>query len=339
MDTWGFINSFGVFQTTYTTLFAPISPSAISWIGSIQVFLLFFVGTPAGWLSDGGHFRPVLLVGSLLQVVGLFCAAQATEFWQLLLAQGLCMGLGNGLVFCPSLAVVSTYFRRRKSLAIGIGMAGSASGGLIFPSMVRQLLPRVGFPWTMRAIACVQLASLAIVNLLMRPRLPPSKGKPVIDPSAFRDPVYCLYAASMFFNFFGVYFAFWYIASFARTEIHGQSFSYEESLNLLLILNGVGLVGRVLPNYISDRKAGPINTLLPMSTISGILCLCWIAVENRAGMYSWTVVYAITAAAVQSMSPAALSSLTEDLRLVGVRTGMVFTILLAGGGKDSQSTG
>jgi hypothetical protein len=43
-NTWGYINSFGVFQTYYTeTLHRP--PSDISWIGSFQTFLLFFIGT------------------------------------------------------------------------------------------------------------------------------------------------------------------------------------------------------------------------------------------------------------------------------------------------------
>ena len=44
-------------------------------------------------------------------------------------------------------------------------------------------------------------------------------------------------------------------------------------------------------------------------------------------MYAWTCIYAVTAAAVQSMTPAALAGLTENLQLVGVRVGMVFTIV------------
>ncbi|RDW77818.1 hypothetical protein BP6252_05871 [Coleophoma cylindrospora] len=326
LNTWGVVNSFGAFQTTYASMLAPVSPSAISWIGSLQVFLLFFIGTIAGWLSDIGLFRFVLATGSILQIVGVFAAASSTEYWQLLLAQGVCMGLGNGLIFCPSLAVLSTYFKKRKSLAIGIAMAGSSTGGLIIPSMVRQLLPQVGYPWTMRAIGFVQLGTLLIVNFLMRPRIPPSQKSKLIDPSAFRDLGYSLYAMSFFLNFLGVYFAFYYVASFARTQVNSP-FSYDESLNLLLILNGVGLLGRVLPNYFADEVTGSINMLLPMSIISSLLCFCWIAVRSTAGLYTWTIFYAISAAGVQSMSPAGLSALTEDLSKAGVRMGMVFTIV------------
>lgn len=282
-------------------------------------------GIPPLFRRHAGYLRPLLGLGSLLQVAGLFCAAQATRYWQLLLAQGLCMGLGSGLLFVPTLAVVSTYFRRRKSLAIGIGMAGSSTGRLVFPSMVRQLLPRAGLPWTLRAIGFVQLGSLLAVVALMRPLLPPTRGARLIDQSALRDHVYVLYAASMFLDFLGVCFAFYYLASFARSDVIGLS--NDASLDLLLVLNGVGLLGRVLPSYVADRWTGPINVLLPMAAASGLLCVCWIGVRGAGPLYAWTCVYAVTANAVQSMSPAAISSLTTDLRLVGVRVGMVFSIV------------
>jgi hypothetical protein len=52
------MNSFGVFQTYYVD-FLNHSPSDVSWIGSIQVFLTFFMGTFTGRLTDAGYFRPV----------------------------------------------------------------------------------------------------------------------------------------------------------------------------------------------------------------------------------------------------------------------------------------
>jgi hypothetical protein len=52
------MNSFGVFQTYYVD-FLGCSESDISWIGSIQVFLTFFIGTFTGRLIDAGYFRPV----------------------------------------------------------------------------------------------------------------------------------------------------------------------------------------------------------------------------------------------------------------------------------------
>lgn len=198
MNTWGFINSFGVFQTYYTTLLSR-SPSEVSWIGSIQVFLTFFIGTFAGRLTDAGFFRPVLAVGTFLLILGIFTTSAATSYWQLLLSQGLCMGIGSGCLFTPAISVVSTYFDKKRSLAIGITASGSVTGGLIFPAMARQLLPAIGFGWTVRAIGFVQLGSCLFANFFMKPRLPPRMTGSLVEWSAFREMEYTFFAIGMFF--------------------------------------------------------------------------------------------------------------------------------------------
>lgn len=165
----------------------------------MQVFLLFFIGTFTGRLTDAGHFRPVFLIGSIFAVLGTFMASLSTSYYQLFLAQGVCAGLGNGALFCPSLALLSTYFSKKRSLAIGIAAAGSATGGMIFPAMVKELLPSAGFAWTMRAIAFIQLACLAVCNLGIRPRVPPRKTGALVDWKSFKEAPYVLYAAGMFF--------------------------------------------------------------------------------------------------------------------------------------------
>ncbi|UKZ59189.1 uncharacterized protein TrAtP1_000507 [Trichoderma atroviride] len=128
LNTWGYISSFGVFQTFYTSMLDR-SPSDISWIGSVQIFLLFFIGVLAGRISDAGYFNQLVILGFILQMIGIFTTSAATQYWQIFLAQGICMGLGNGCLFCPSLAVVSTYFSKRRALAIGIISSGTGVGG------------------------------------------------------------------------------------------------------------------------------------------------------------------------------------------------------------------
>ncbi|KAK8045179.1 aspyridones efflux protein apdF [Apiospora rasikravindrae] len=326
MNTWGFINSFGVFQTYYTNLLGR-SPSEVSWIGSIQVFLTFFIGTFAGRITDAGFFRPVLAFGTFFLVLGIFTTSAATSYWQLLLSQGLCMGLGSGCLFTPAISVVSTYFDKKRSLAIGITASGSVSGGLIFPAMARQLLPSIGFGWTVRAIGFVQLATCLFTNFFMRARLPPRRTGSLVEWSAFRELEYTFFAIGMFFNFWGVYFGFYYLSSFARSGLEmNPSLSYPDSLNLLLLVNGVGVIGRLGPNYLADT-VGPLNLLIPTCLITGIALLSWMAVGTPAQLYAWSVFYGIAAGGIQSLFPAGLSSLTTDLRKRGTRMGMVFTIV------------
>jgi hypothetical protein len=46
-NTWGYVNSFGIFQTYYVGALGH-PPSDISWVGTVQIFLLFFIGTFSG---------------------------------------------------------------------------------------------------------------------------------------------------------------------------------------------------------------------------------------------------------------------------------------------------
>jgi MFS family permease len=123
--------------------------------------------------------------------------------------------------------------------------------------------------------------------------------------------------------FLGLYFAFYYVSSYSR-DIIGMS--YTDSLNLLLVMNGVGLPGRLVPNHLADRF-GPINVFIPVATIVSACMFCWMAVKNTPGLYVWCAFYGFVAGGVQSLFPAALSSLTTDVRKAGVRMGMVFTIV------------
>lgn len=108
------------------------------------------------------------------------------------------MGIGNGCLFCPTVATVSTYFSKKRGLAIGMTACGSATGGLIFPAMARQLLPTAGFPWTIRAIGFIQAAGLVLANIGLRRRIPPRKAGALVEWAAFKELEYTFYAAGSF---------------------------------------------------------------------------------------------------------------------------------------------
>lgn len=133
-----------------------------------------------------------------VQMLGIFTNSVCTEYWQLFLAQGVCMGIGSGCLFCPAMATVSTYFSTKRGIAIGMTACGSATGGLVFPAMARQLLPTVGFGWTVRAIGFVQLVGLVIANLGLKTRVPPRRSGALVEWAAFKELEYTFYAAGSF---------------------------------------------------------------------------------------------------------------------------------------------
>ena len=128
----GYISSFGIFQAYYATTLNR-SASDISWVGSIQLFLLFLIGTLSGRAMDAGYFRSLIVSGCALQLLGVFATSWCTQYWQLFLAQGLVQGLGNGLLFTPTVVLVSTYFSTKRAFALGLTACGAPTGGVVFP--------------------------------------------------------------------------------------------------------------------------------------------------------------------------------------------------------------
>ena len=98
--TLGLASAFGSYQAYYEeTLLQTYSSSAISWIGTIQVFLLSFLGTLSGAFYDRGYVREVLIAGLTLVVLGMCLLSLAREYWQIVLTQGVCVGAGRACVF------------------------------------------------------------------------------------------------------------------------------------------------------------------------------------------------------------------------------------------------
>jgi MFS family permease len=89
---------------------------------------LIVIGVLTGPIFDMGYFRTLLAVGSFLTVFGMMMTSISTEYHQIFLAQGVCVGLGSGCLFIPSVAIVVTYFNKKRSFAVGLAASGSSLG-------------------------------------------------------------------------------------------------------------------------------------------------------------------------------------------------------------------
>ncbi|GJJ08884.1 hypothetical protein Clacol_003104 [Clathrus columnatus] len=178
----GAIYAFGVYQDFYTRIFlSEHSPSQIAWIGSLQPFLVFFLGLFAGKLFDEGYFHHLMITGSVIYLFSFFMLslAQPHHYYQVFLAQGVGVGIGMGLICLPSLTLGFHYFKRRRGVAVGIISTGSAIGAICQTIGLNHLINgKVGFAWGVRIFGFIFLILAIIGNVLMRPRLLPRKRRP-----------------------------------------------------------------------------------------------------------------------------------------------------------------
>lgn len=90
---------------------------------------MLLAGALTGPLFDAGYFRILLMTGSALIVLGMITTSWSTELWQIMLSQAFAIGLGQGCLFSPSIAILSSYFSERKFfVAMGLAAAGSGLG-------------------------------------------------------------------------------------------------------------------------------------------------------------------------------------------------------------------
>ncbi|KOS22615.1 Riboflavin transporter MCH5 [Escovopsis weberi] len=321
-NSWGIVNSFGSFQAHYEQVLIPDkSPSAISWIGSFQGFLLFIVSVFVGPIFDKGYLKTIIVIGLFLVVFGLMMTSLSTQYYQLFLAQGVVTGCGLAFNVLPSVAIIATYFSKRRALAVGITASGGSIGSVLYPIMLRKTIGPLGFGWATRLMAFIALGTLLIPLAVMRSRLPPpTKFRALYDMTMFREPPSVAMCFAMVFCFLGIYFPLFYLPTFYAVKLQEPG---DMSFYVLSILNATSLIGRLGAGAIGDN-IGPINTVLPFSFASAVVAFAWMGIHNVGGTIVFAVIYGITSGAMVSVSLTLVAALSPSLSVVGTRMGMNF---------------
>ncbi|KAJ5195399.1 major facilitator superfamily domain-containing protein [Penicillium cinerascens] len=327
----GWVNAIGIFQEYYQNhQLRSYSSSSIAWILSLEPFVLFAAGLVIGRVFDNHGPKWLLLIGTFLHVFGLMMTSISKEYYQFLLAQGICSPLGASLVFSPALSCVATWFDKRRALAFGVVSSGSSLGGVVFPTMLSRLLPTIGFGWTLRITAFIILALLIIANLTVRSRI-----APVPRPVKFSDytspfseiPFVLLMLASCC-GFFAMFVPINYIV----LEAQQDGIDRDLAGYLLTILNAASLPGRILPGYLGD-KLGRFNIMIAMCSLSAVVILAlWLpstllSPGSVAVYVIFSMMYGFASGAFVGMVPALLSQISPDVTKIGVRQGVLFTCI------------
>jgi predicted MFS family arabinose efflux permease len=197
---------------------------------------------------------------------------------------------------------------------------------VIYPIVLYKLIPQIGFPWAVRTLGFIMLASFLIPNTVMKVRVLPAKKRPLVDISAFKQPSYMLFTIGGIIGFLGLYVPFFYVQYYAI-----QQHITDENLGfyLLSILNSASVFGRIIPNFLAD-KTGPLNMIIPCAAISGILALCLIPVKSVGGIVIFCVLYGFFSGAFVSLPPTILVHISPNRGLIGTRMGMCFSMVAVG---------
>lgn len=328
----GLLNAYGAYVSYYSTdLLADYSSTAIAWPGTLQAVLIISVGVLSGPLFDRGHLVPLLLIGSFLVVFGMMMLSLSTQYYQILLAQGICVGLGSGIIYVPSLALVSISFPpRTRALALALATCGAAVGGVVFPIALQQLLPLVGFAWATRILAFMALFCFAVGDAIIlsgRGSLTPQPPRSLLDWSALRDPTFLPFCLALFAIFLAYYVPFFYIPDYVHVVLGASTTA---GVDALVIANAATLPGR-LASALVARRLGATETLLLAVAANAVVLFAWLAVTSLPAMDAWIVVFGLVAGPLVTIPAAVVPEICPSLSLVGTRLGMAWLFAAAGG--------
>lgn len=240
------------------------------------------------------------------------------NYWEIMLVQGVLMGVLMGFLQFPAFAAITHYFDKNRAAALGLTVSGSSIGGIVIPIALSKMLngSTLGFGWSVRVIGFMILPLCAFACVGIKARLPPRKSNFwLIDP--LKDVRFIMLIIGMFFMFFGMFTPFFYLPTYATT----QGMSSTMSGYLLSILNASSTFGRIIPGVLADRY-GRLNMFGIGGILTGVVIFCMSSVTSNAGLIVYAIFFGFISGTIISGGSAALSLCPKDTRDVGTYMGM-----------------
>jgi MFS family permease len=201
--------------------------------------------------------------------------------------------VGNGTAYLGYSRAISTWFNRRRGLALSIMLAGGACGAMLLPVVAQAAITRygwrtayvilgllafgLGFPFAAR-FAREQSATLS------SERISNDSGRGVA--SALRSRIFWIIAATVCLYAFSVN----GIIAHLSPMLTDRGISTQGAAYAISILGAAGLVGRVLTGVFLDRFFGPrVSQMMLMMTVLGMVLLS-VAHTVTAGMVAASLI-------------------------------------------------
>ncbi|CAK4023015.1 MFS general substrate transporter [Lecanosticta acicola] len=362
-NSWGIVNAYGTYASYYKdTLLPGQDLLRMNLIGSTQSFVVLALSMPVGRFLDAGHIQKLLIVGTVLVTLGSFLLGVVNgggeqgngSYGLTWLTQGFISGLGMACFFVSASQVVATWFKKAKSLAVGIVASGASIAGLIYPVMFRYLNQDLGFNHAQFCVSALTCATSALAIYIARPnpshiiRTPETWFDINVfwDKTAFkRNRAFLWLVVSISFLFFGFYAVFFNLEEWAVDLGFGTRQANDIKANkglpdeeprrqirtywLLAIMNASSTLGRIGAGLTSDML-GALNVHCFVTYVASILVLClWSLTSNLDGAIAFVVVFGAFSGAVIGLPPASVAYVlgpdpAEQAHL-GQWTGMMYS--------------
>ncbi|TKY87882.1 hypothetical protein EX895_003463 [Sporisorium graminicola] len=313
--TQGYVAGYGPYQAYYESIFPQVSPSNISWIGSIMLSAGYLLAIPAAIMTDVLGPQLTLAVASVFVVVGTVMSSLARSFYQVLLSHGICVGIGIGVAFLPTVSLPNQHFKRYRGVVVSVALGGSSIGGVVWPIILNRMInySGVSYAWTQRAMGLIQLVCLAASVLMVRPNVKVAASRKLQMSSypvgrALKSLEVDAFFVGALLCLAGVYVPNFYMVPYAQS----LGASPTAAFYLTSLLSASTFVGRFVWGGISDRL-GHSNTLVFCTLVSAVMVFAWSSITSMAGLWVWASLYGLFyGPAISLQTPALILNVPGD---------------------------
>jgi MFS family permease len=318
----GITYSFGVMFEGMSAEFGAGRGATVA-VFSLAMALHFLLGSVVGPATDRHGPRILLLVGAVVMSAGLLFTAMAPTLWIAGVTYGVGTGVGTACAYVPMISAVAGWFERRRSIALGIAVAGVGVGTLAITPVAARLVSQHGVRMTCAIFGLATVLVLPVCALAAhRPPLPehltPAVPVHVLQPPSFAR----LYAAAAGFTA-AAFVPMVFLVPFA--EHHGMRTL--QAASLVGIVGVASTAGRLTLGAIAAHCSA-IALYRTCCLGLGLSLVVWLLCHGR---YDYLVGFAVLLGIVQGGGAALLPAVTAQL--YGTRgMGRILGILHTGGG-------
>ncbi|EST04855.1 Major facilitator superfamily [Kalmanozyma brasiliensis GHG001] len=286
---WGASYGYGSFQDYHQhderSPFHHASLTATSTIGTCllagQHFIpLFTFGLYSMFPSHIKYFTYVCVIGSSLS---LLIASFSNSVALVIVFQGLLLGMFGGNLFTTVVLWLPDWWDKKRGFATALIFAGSGIGGIVWPVIFTKLLESVGFRWTLRTWALMQLVISGGAVMWIAPGRPhaptskPIRWKDALPgfPRSLLSPITILSFVALVTQTTAYYSVALNISNYATS----MGFSSNTSTGILSAFNAAAAVTYFVLGYLVDRFPYP----LIMATSTGLNLIFTVLVFGFAG--------------------------------------------------------
>jgi MFS transporter, OFA family, oxalate/formate antiporter len=284
----GILYMWGVFQP-YVSAYHGWKASGTAMTSAFMI-VAFVAGTIAsGAVQERVAPRIVAMAGSVLFCSGMFLTSllPSDPLWLIYITYSGLSGIGTGLVFSTSLAVVQKWYAARMGMATGLCVGAFGLSIVIFTPVAEKLLSSGGVPFTFRTLSIIFLVITMTAGAFFKN---PDKAyyyaelSKVVPPENIRQfkPGQMLRSMSYYYiltSMFTLSAAYLIIVPFIRTIAEARGMSTFIALTAIMLSGVANASGRMLMPAVSDR-IGRTRSIILCAVISAFACTLMIFAQG-----------------------------------------------------------